>query len=374
MTNQEITEKFLSALRKYLSGDIMIDEAVEESGLKSRKQFQFRIKSAYAHNLIIVRRRIDPEKGTKVREWIYRSRGIAKGMEVFVIPDIPDDETFFSAVAEKFLGFLKELLSREDKEEINIGIVSGTGAADTVKYVVKEGFWQEIMGGTKFKGTTKQGKEKSINIVAICSTNLDGWELDGNANISTLLLARMLKENLPAFEVTPHGISTELVVFEDASKQVDDRPSNKIILQIVDPKRADPNSKDKSKLDILIAGVGSSKDSKNVLKKVIDQEMNVKVPEKVVGDVGFWAIDKDGNIVEIRDDEHRKLQVYSLITPEIMRELAAGGGIVMLIARNHRHDETVSKTIPIRAAIRGGYGNVIFTDEDTANELIKEPL
>jgi hypothetical protein len=376
MSNQEITEKFLNALRKYFSGDMLIDDAVEESGLKSRKQFQFRIKTAYKHNLIIVRRRVDPEKGTKVKDWIRRSRGIAKDMEVYIVNDIPDDDSFFSAAAEKFLGFFKELLLREDKEEINIGIVSGTSATDTVEYAVKDGFWQEVMGETKFKGKTKHGKEKSINIVAICSTSLERWDLDGNANISTLLLAKMLKNKLEqfGFKVTPYGISTELVVLEEDSKQVDERESNKMILRIVDPKRVDPNSKEKSKLDMLIAGVGSSKDEKNVFQKVIRQEMGVKLPERVIGDVGFWPIDKDGNEVEICDANNRRLQVYSLITPEIIRELAGGGGIVMLIARNHRHDEEVPKTIPIRAAIRGGFGNVIFTDEDTANELIREPL
>ena len=270
MSDQQITEKFLNALRRYFSGDILIDEAVQESGLKSRKQFQFRIKNAYAHNLIVVHRRVDPDKGRKVRDWIIRSRGISKGMEVYIVNGIPDDDTFFSAAAEKLLGFLKELLLREDKEEINIGIVSGTSTADTVGYSVKDGFWQEVMGGTKFEGKTKEGKAKSINIVAICSTTLEGWDLEGNANISTILLAKMLKKKLEPLgvKVTPHGISTELVVSEDGSKQVDKRESNKVILGIVDPKRADTDSKEESKLDILIAGVGSSKDEKNVFQKV----------------------------------------------------------------------------------------------------------
>lgn len=379
MPNQEITENFLSALRKYLSGDILIDDATKEAGLKTRKQFQHHIKTAYARGLLAVRRRVDFEMSGKVIGWVHRTLGIAKGMEAYVVSGIPDDETFFGAAAEKFLGFLKELLLREDKEEINIGIVSGTSATDTVEYAVKDGFWQEVMGGTKFEGKTKYGKEKSINIVAICSTSLVGWDLDGNANISTILLAQMLKNKLEpiGFEITPYGISTELVVFEEDSKQVDKRESNKMILRIVDPKRVDTNSQEKSGLDILIAGVGSSKDEKNVFQKVIRQEMGVQLPESVVGDVGFWPIDKDGGVVKIRykdKDKDRELRVYSLITPEIMRELAGGGSFVMLIARNHRHNKKVSKTIPIRAAIRGGFGNVIITDEDTANELISEPL
>jgi DNA-binding transcriptional regulator LsrR (DeoR family) len=98
------------------------------------------------------------------------------------------------------------------------------------------------------------------------------------------------------------------------------------------------------------------------------------LPVEVVGDVGFWPIDEEGNVVEIFDKKGKKLRVYSLITPEIMKELAGGGGIVILIARNHRHNDEVSKTVPIRAAIRGGFGNVIITDEYTANEIIREPL
>ena len=148
-----------------------------------------------------------------------------------------------------------------------------------------------------------------------------------------------------------------------------------MILRIVDPKRVDQSSNEKSRLDILIAGVGSSKDSKNVLQKVIREEKGVQIPDKVKGDVGFWPIDEEGKVIEIFDTMGKKLRVYSLITPEIMRELAGGGGFVILIARNRRHkDDEVSKTVPIRAAIRGNFGNVIITDGDTANKLMEDPL
>lgn len=368
MTNQEITEKFLSALRKYLGGKISVDKAVEEAGLKTRKQFQYRIKSAYARRLLVVCRRIDPEMGIKVREWIYRSQGIGKGIEVYVVNGMPDDEIFFGAAAEKLLAFFKELLLHEDKEEITIGIVSGTSTADLVEHA--ERLWQEIMGGLRFEG---KNKKRKINIVAICSTTLDGWDLEGNANVSTLRLAKMLNNKLPDFEVTPYGISTEIVVFQENLKEVDNRVSNKVVLKIVDPNRIDPDSKEESKLDILIAGVGLRKDSKNVLQKVIQKE-GIELPEEVIGDVGFRPINREGHEVEIRDENNKELILYSLITSTTMQELAKGGGIVMLIARNHRRGKKVSKTVPIRAAIRGGYANVIFTDENTANELLEEPL
>lgn len=375
MTNKEVTEKFLNSLRKYFNGEISIDEAVKESGLKSRKQFQFKIKTAYKNNYLTISRLINTEKCDEVKNWIRRTRGIAKDIEVFIVNDIPEDETFFSNAAEKFLGFLKDLLEREDKEKINIGIVSGTSATDTVEYAIKEGFWQEVMEGAKIKGRTRDGKQKKINIVAICSTTLDEWDLDGNANISTLSLAKMLVDNLSEdFKVTPHGISTEIIVTDENLKEVDERDENAKILNIVDPSRINPNSEEKSSLDILIAGVGSSKDEKNVFQRVITKKMGIELPE-VVGDVGFWPIDEEGNVVEICDkDKKRKYMVYSLITPKIMKQLAGGDGIVILIARNHRHGEEVSKTKAIRAAIRGGFGNVIITDEDTANELIREPL
>ena len=377
MSKQQISEQFLNALRKYFNGDILIDDAVKESGLKTRKQFQFKIKAAYKNNFINVLRPIDSEKGKEVKNWIRRSRGITKDIEVIIVNDTPEDDVFFSAAAEKVLCFLKELLLRDDKEEINIGIVSGTSVADTIEYAVKDGFWEEVMGGTKFEGKTKDGKEKSINIVAICSTTLEGWDLEGNANNSTLLLAKMLRNKLKPLgvKVTPYGISTELVVYDVESNEVDKRESSKMILRIVDPKRVDQSSNEKSRLDILIAGVGSSKDSKNVLQKVIREEKGVQIPDKVKGDVGFWPIDEEGKVIEIFDTMGKKLRVYSLITPEIMRELAGGGGFVILIARNRRHkDDEVSKTVPIRAAIRGNFGNVIITDGDTANKLMEDPL
>ncbi|UCF42886.1 MAG: hypothetical protein JSV99_09920 [Planctomycetota bacterium] len=371
MKDPEITEDFLSALRRYLSGEILMDEAVKRAKLKTRKQFQDRLKSAYVRRQLVVRRRIDPEMGIKVREWIHRSRGIGKGVEVYVVNGIPNDETFFSAAAEKLLAFFKERLQREDKEEITIGIVSGTSTADLVEYVGK--LWEEVMGGLNFE---EREKKRKINIVAMCSTTLKGPDLEGNANISTLILAKLLDKKLPDFKVTPYGISTELVVFEENLEEVDGRVLNKERLRIVDPSRLKEGSNGKSKLDILIAGVGLRGDKEHpdsVLQKVIQAE-GIELPEEVVGDVGFWPIDREGHEVEIRDKDSKKLMVYSLITPTTMRELAKGGGIVMLIARNHRRGQKVSKTIPIRAAIRGGYANVIFTDEDTANELLEERL
>ena len=369
MADHEITEKFLSALRKYWSGELSIKKAVEEAGLKTRKQFMYRIKKAYTRRLVVILRRIDPEMSIKVREWIYRSQGIGKGVEVYVVNNMPADEIFLGAAAEKLLGFFKELLLHEDKEEITLGIVSGTSTADLIEYVEK--LWHEMMGGLRFEG---KNKKRKINIIALCSTTLQDWDLEGNANISTLRLAKMLRNKLPDFTVTPYSISTELIVSKEDLKEVDDRVLNKKVLQIVDPSRIDPDSKEKSKLDILIAGVGLKKDSKNVLQKVIKQEKGIDLPEEVIGDVGFWPINKEGRDVKIYDKDKKELMVYSLITPKTMRELAEGGGIVMLIARNHRRGQKVSKTGPIRAAIRGGYANVIFTDEDTANELLKEPL
>ena len=46
---------------------------------------------------------------------------------------------------------------------------------------------------------------------------------------------------------------------------------------------------------------------------------------------------------------------------------------VMLIARNSRRGKEVDKTKAIRAAIYGNYANFVFTDQDTAKEIMEVP-
>lgn len=379
MIETEITEFFLKALNRHLKGEILMDEAVEEAHLKTRKQFQERMKVAYARHMLIVRPNIDSDLGERVREWI----GPAKRIEAYIVKGTPNDEIFYSKASEKFLIFLQKLLLDDKRDEINIGIVSGTSTAELIEQVSEGGFWQEIMEGLIFerKNNKDKNKKRKINVVAICSTTLEGWDLEGNANISTLRLAKTLKKNLPNFEITPYGISTELVISEDQRDLVDERISNREILKIVDPSRINsvknPESEEKSKLDILLTGVGiwneGDQEPESVFQKVIQKEDIMAPANQIVGDVGFWAVNKDGEEIELSKNG-KKIMIYSLIRLKTMRDLARENGIVMLIARNQRRGTLVRKEVPIRAAIRGSYVNVIFTDADTANAMLQEPI
>lgn len=371
MAELQITENFLKALDRYLSGEILMDEAVEEASLKTRKQFHERMRVAYARHMLAVHAYIHPDLCTRMREGIGPTRGI----EAYVVKGRSDDRTFYLSAAEKFLIFMRNMLLDEKTNEINIGIISGSSTASTVEHAINGGFWQEVMNGP-IEERRREGKpiQKSIKIIAINPTTLEDWELQGNANIWALMLARMLYDKLPDCEVTPYGVSTDLVIPETERRNVDNRPSNKRILEIVDPERL--GLKRKSKLNLLITGVGARTKRgtrpNSVFQKVIESEQ-IPVPQPMVGDVAFVPVDRDGRELKL-SKQGNKYIVYSAISLPTMKQLASEGGIVMLIARNLRKGEIVDKTDAIRAAIRGKYINVVFTDERTATSILSQPI
>ena len=69
-----------------------------------------------------------------------------------------------------------------------------------------------------------------------------------------------------------------------------------------------------------------------------------------------------------------KCVIYSIIDLQTMRDLIRHGGVVMAVSRNMRRDRYVDKTEAIRAALRSGCINVMFTDESTAEQVIKQPF
>jgi hypothetical protein len=371
MAEPEITENFLKALDRYLSGEILMDDAVDEASLKTRKQFQERIRIAHSRNMLSVRAYIDPDLCTKMREWIGPTRGI----EAYVVKGRPDNKTFYLSVAEKFLIFIRKLLLDENLNEINIGIISGSSTASMVEHLVDGRLWQEVMASPIEEREETKPIDKIINVIALNATIFEGWELGGSANLSTLRLSKMLKDKLPNCHVTPYGISTGLVIREADKEDVDKSASNIKKIEIVDPRRLDPKKPSKSKLNLLITGVGAPADSleaNSIFQKVIESE-GITAPQNMVGDVAFCPVDRDGKELKLTKDGE-KYKVYSAIDLSTMQQLASGGGVVMLIARNSRRNEKVDKTKAIRAAIRGRYINVISTDEKTANSIIEEPI
>jgi hypothetical protein len=209
---------------------------------------------------------------------------------------------------------------------------------------------------------------KIINIAALNVTPVDGWELEGNANIAVLRLAEMIRDRLPKCTVTPYGLSSTLVVSEAELDREDISQSNKKVLELADPDRLKAGAK--SGLDLVITGVGTPANS--VFKRVLDAE-RIKSPKEMVGDVAFWPVDREGNPLALTrmatDGGEETCLIYSAIRLRTLQQLVKSGAKVVLIARNKRRSDPVDKTEAILAAVNGGYVSHFVTDMETALKL-----
>lgn len=351
MPGVEITENFLKALKLYLEGKKM-EDVLDEANLKHHKQFTAFMRKAYQDNFLVLRAPPDDKTTNEMADWLTN-------ITPFVVKDKPDDRTFYLSAAERFLIYLRNLLLDQRTNEVNIGIVSGSSTASVIERSVESGLWEGIMRGHKVF------TEKEINVIALNSTPVVGWELGGNANIPTMKLAVMLQDKLPHCKVTPFGISTHLVVKYESLGEVDKNPPNNNILEITDPRRLGINGF--SRLNLVITGVGTPDES--VFQQVLDSE-GIVAPVKMVGDVAFWPVDKEGGELELKKGKDRYV-IYSAVSLETLKYLVSKQDCtVMLIARNSRRGKDVDKTKAIRAAIRGNYMNAIFTDANTAERVI----
>ncbi len=176
-------------------------------------------------------------------------------------------------------------------------------------------------------------------------------------------LAVLLRDNLrenDGCSVNPRGISKDLIVRvrdnDESALGSGDEPTK-------------TDKKDTTHLDIVISGVGAPDNS--VFSDVLRLN-EIDRPKGIVGDIAFWPVDINGKPLKLVRDGV-EYQIYCEIDLTKMRELVARGSVVMVIARNSRRGKSADKTNAIRAAIRGNYVNVMFTDEDTAVEVMKEP-
>jgi hypothetical protein len=365
MLEQVITGDFLKALDRYLAGEINAREAAKESMLGGPNKFLEIIKEAYKQNFIVIRAPIDQQLCDKFRQWA----GLACKLEPYIIKGKPDDKTFALQTAETFLIYLRRLLLNSHIEEINIGIISGSSTGSLVDQLTSSGLWDEIIPAEEMDRIDN----KTIKIIALNANPVEGWELQGDANISTLHLAMLLKTKLCGQNkknvVTPHGISSasQVTYYEESSHE--QGSMDRKILEITDPKRlgnSKPNAR--SKINIIITGIGSRKDS--IFSQIMEAE-NIAIPSDTVGDVAYSPVDKNGKSLPLKKG-NKSCSVCSAIRLETMRQLVENGAVVMLVARNSRRGNPVDKSEAIRAAIRGKYINVICTDEVTAQEIIKD--
>lgn len=365
MPEHEITEGFLKALDRYFAGEINSREAAKEAGLSGPNRFLSILKEAYQRNYIIIRSPLYQQLCDGFRQWV----GLGSKLEPYILKGKPDDKTFSLKAAETFLIYLKRLLTNDKIPDINIGIVSGSSTSSLVEALVTSSLWEEMVTEEE----VEKVKNKRINIIALNANPVEGWELQGDANISIFRMAVLLKDKLSTekedVEVKPIGISSSVLVIQDSSEgKREPGPIDRHILEITDPGRLE-NKEDNSKLNIAITGIGSPEDS--IFTQIMNSEQ-IEVPEGTVGDVAYSPVDKDGNELSLTKDGVN-YSVYSAIRLETMRQLVDSGSVVMLVARNCRRGRPVNKTPAIRAAIRGRYINVICTDEKTALEIMKEP-
>ncbi|MFX0204166.1 MAG: sugar-binding domain-containing protein [Candidatus Hodarchaeota archaeon] len=363
MPEHEITESFLKALDRYFAGEINSRDGAKEAGLSGPNKFLEILKEAYRRGYVMIRSPVDQQLCDKFRQWV----GLSSKLEPYILKGKSDDRTFSLKAAETSLIYLRRLLINDKIPEVNIGIVSGSSTGSLVEALVTSNLWEDVMGEEEIEKV--KGRDVKVNVIALNATPVKGWELQGDANISAFNLALLLKKKLEkeSDDIKPIGIINAFSL-GPSEKKMETSPIDREILEITDPNRL-KNDGSKSKLDIVVTGIGSPEDS--IFTQIMNSE-KIEIPEETVGDVVFTPVDKDGN--ELPLTKHGvSHSVYSAIRLETMRQLVDSGSVVMLVARNARRGRPVNKTPAIRAAIRGRYINVICTDENTALEIMTEP-
>jgi DNA-binding transcriptional regulator LsrR (DeoR family) len=370
MPDHEITEGFLRALGRYFAGELNAREAAREAGLSGPNRFLEILKEAYRRGYVTIRSPIDSRLCERFRQWT----GLTLKLEAYVVKGRPDHRTFSLKSAEVFLVYLKGLLTNKKVKDINIGIVSGSTTALLVDALVTSSLWDEMLTEAEME----EIHEKKIKVIGLTANPIKGWELQGDATMCAYRLAVLLKDKLAdkhpnsGNRVEPWGMTNSFVVMQSPSHpRPDAAATDRVVLEIADPDRL-RNDGSKSKLDIVITGIGAPKQS--LITQILESEQ-IEVPLEAVGDCAYTPIDENGKELILTKDG-KTYSVYSAIRLRILRELVEAGKTVILVARNSRVVVTgpVDKTRVIRATIRGKYANVICTDEETAEKVMADPI
>jgi len=312
-------------------------------------------------------------------------------VDSYVVDRCIDDRAFAWSAAERVLSRLGGLLSTKD--EVNIGLVSGSTTAQMGEQLVAGPLWDVTMHDRPIRA-------RRVNVLAVNITPLLGWDLAYNANNTILQLAVLLRDRLADCdcEVKPYGLGSTLVAPESERERNDQDLANRQVLEYADPTRLGRD--EPSKLNLVITGVGCPESS--VFTQVLeDASLEPYDPEgrdhDLVGDVAFSPVNKDGCELCLRKRDRvsqrgsrakqpssrgkragRSLPrakhgeeyfLYSALRLDAMRRLVEAGERVILIARNRRIGKQVDKTKSIVAAAKGGYYNELITDAATGQAL-----
>ena len=357
-----LTGKFLGQFREYLTREGLYVRDAGKIFNTSPSDFQDRMKEAYDAGYVVIKGKDASDKASDLKDHWNDHPFDAKVVRVFVAEGCPDSDTFAYYAAEKLALLLGEILAAKDT--VTIGIVSGSSTGETIRQFVESRLWDELIGNTEIRA-------KKINVIALNVTPVDGWELEGNANIAVLRLAMFLRER--GCKVMPYGLNAPLVV--SAAQRQDADNMNRKVISLADPSRLKLTGQ--PQLDLVITGVGVPENS--VFQEVLEAE-GIHAPKTMVGDVAFSPVDAEGGPLDLLRGSRRKTQVcliYSAIRLGTLKQLVEPHlAKVMLIARNRRcvageaaNTVVVTKTGAITAAIRGRYVNVLVTDGATADQL-----
>lgn len=218
----------------------------------------------------------------------------------------------------------------------------GRAVADYLLEIVEDGLTIGVSWGTTLEGVARQLKEKSCSNVKIVQMN-GGL---GRTNLSTGS-AQIVGFFVQCFHAQPYLLQVPAIV---------DSPD------IVEALLSDSNIKWTLELarhaQIAIYGIGyASKDSILVRAGYFKpEEYEVLLQKGAVGDVCSRFFNRDGEVCD----------------PELDARTI---GLTLADIKNKRHSIAIAvgkeKALPVLGALRGGFVNTLFIDEDTARQVIE---
>ncbi len=383
----------LRSLEKYLRGDVKILKAASEAGV-SMKIFRKEMLASLNRGDIQIRmpRNMKLERQL-MREWPIKQH--------YVLNTSDQDEHFNTGAAEAFLEVLVSVLSsRDSAQPLRIGIAGGNATGGMVNAFRKSSRkWSEFIPNEILP-------QEGVHVYALNVSQTGGFrQLRGNANVLTYLLAERLSVEFnrkfspgsgeSVIDVEAYGLSASLIQETKGRQKADCNSENRKVLRYTDPKRLKESLiacghrgsaqnvevEKGSKLDIVITGVGSVRDSmfhKYCQDNGIDTD-RLK-DDLVVGDITYHPITRMGEERSIyssdsKQGEKKKLEFYCAVSLDVLREMNQDQNKrVIVIARGNKQAD---KTEALHAAItsqenqhNNALCNVAITDCQSARFLI----
>jgi DNA-binding transcriptional regulator LsrR (DeoR family) len=368
--NESLKQRLLLEYRRYLQKDTTLPKIAHALAIDQR-EVRVLLREAFKVGAIIVH---TPENR------VLRDRmSQAWRNPRYHVLNAKDGPAFYSGAADVFFFQLDDLLRKRQSDAdrtLRLGIVSGETTGGMIEALCELDSWQN-----RFKSDSLP---QTIRVYALNVSQTSGYRgLSGNANILAFQLTRKLKREFPDLDIDVLGLSTDLLQLQKDAQRSDIQPQTELVLKHTDPARlrASLHAEDKNvpeglgestELDIVITGVGSIKSS--LFKQYCEAsgfDLNTLArDEKIVGDIAYCPVNLLGEPRQLRRDG-RDYVFYSAVSLDVLTGMAKlQDRKVILVARNAGDKNKVD---PIHAAI-GGYSqhcNVLITDQDTADELLK---